>query len=121
MAVKRYSNLRRQVLERPGASERIAAYRQEMLQELSLAELRHARDLTQAQLAQSLHTTASGISRIEHEMDLYVSTLRRFIESMGGQLQIQAIFPDAEVQITTFSRLDEGKPPAPSEVAQTHV
>jgi hypothetical protein len=33
---------------------------------------------------------------------MYISTLRRYVEAMGGSLQIRAVFPDGEVQITQF-------------------
>jgi DNA-binding XRE family transcriptional regulator len=113
MPVRRFADLRAQVEARPGARERIEAYRRELLDELSLADLRRARDLTQAELAYTLKTTQSGVSRIERESDLYVSTLRKYVEAMGGQLEIRAVFPDADVPITTFVGLADrtGSPP----------
>ena len=41
-----------------------------------------------------------------HRTDMYVSTLRRFVEAMGGELEIVARFPDGSVQITQFHELD---------------
>jgi hypothetical protein len=40
---------------------------------------------------------------------MYVSTLRRFIEAMGGELEIVARFPDHSVKINNFSDLSEKK------------
>ena len=48
------------------------------------------------------HATQSGVSRIEHQTDVYLSTLRSFIEAMGGHLELSAIFPDGTVLISTF-------------------
>ena len=65
-----------------------------MLAELPLFELRRARELSQQDLAQVLGATQPEVSKIEHRTDLYVSTLRRYIEALGGQLEITARFPD---------------------------
>ena len=72
------------------------------LAEMALDELRSARKLTQAELAMLLKVDQGSISKLEHRTDMYISTLRRFIEAMGGSLQIRAVFPDGEVQITQF-------------------
>jgi hypothetical protein len=40
---------------------------------------------------------------------MYVSTLRRFVEAMGGKLEIIAQFPDGTVRITQFHELDPAK------------
>ena len=47
------------------------------------------------------------MSRVEKRRDMYVSTLRSYIEAMGGQLQIKAIFPEGEVEIEQFETLAE--------------
>lgn len=62
----------------------------------SLRELRKARTLTQEQLVESLNMAQGDISKLERRADLYVSTLRRYIEAMGGQLDLVARFPDGE-------------------------
>jgi hypothetical protein len=41
---------------------------------------------------------------MERRTDMYIGTLGKFIEAMGGQLEIRAIFPDGAVRITQFSR-----------------
>jgi hypothetical protein len=43
---------------------------------------------------------------MEKRTDMYVSTLRSFIQAMGGQLQIKAVFPEGEVQIEQFQNVD---------------
>jgi transcriptional regulator with XRE-family HTH domain len=74
--------------------------------EMPLHELRRARQLSQEQLAEELGATQPEISKIENRTDMYVSTLRRFIEAMGGKLEIVAHFPDGTVRITQFHELD---------------
>src|SRR5690242_4445938 len=70
--------------------------------ETTLWELRKAREMTQADLAESLGTTQSAVSRIEHQTDLYLSTLRRYVEALGGTLEVCGVFPDARVPIASF-------------------
>jgi len=63
-------------------------------EELTLRSLRRAHHMTQEHVAKSLHIGQDGVSRIEKRTDLLVSTLRSFVEAMGGQLRIVAQFPD---------------------------
>ncbi len=69
------------------------------LQRMALDELRSAKQLTQADMAEMLDVPQSSISRIERRADMYLSTLRNYIHAMGGVLQIQAVFPDGAVVI----------------------
>lgn len=74
---------------------------------MPLQELRRARNLSQARLAETLGMAQPEISKIEHRTDLYVSTLRSYIEAMGGNLEIIARFPDGAVRVTQFKELEE--------------
>ena len=76
---------RRQVEER--AAELIA-------EEMTLRELRKARRLTQARVATELGITQDGVSRLEKRSDLLLSTLRKTVKAMGGNLSLVARFPD---------------------------
>ena len=77
----------------------------EGLQRMALDELRGARKLTQVDMAEMLDLPQSSISRLEQRADMYVSTLRNYIQAMGGVLQIRAIFPDSGV--VSISRFGE--------------
>ena len=66
----------------------------EELQRMALDELRNAKQLTQADMAELLNVPQSSISRIEQRTDMYLSTLRNYVQAMGGVLQIQAVFPE---------------------------
>jgi DNA-binding XRE family transcriptional regulator len=93
-------------LEARMSPERIArsnARVRKMLAEMPLNELREARELTQDSLADILGINQAAVSKLENRMDMYLSTLRRFVEAMGGQLVISAHFPDGEVRIKQFS------------------
>ena len=73
---------------------------QQAMQEMPLAELRAARALTQEHLAAILGIQQAAISKLERRADMYVSTLSKVIEAMGGTLEIRAIFPEGAVRIT---------------------
>ncbi|HET7461608.1 MAG TPA: helix-turn-helix transcriptional regulator [Longimicrobium sp.] len=64
-----------------------------------LRALREARGLTQNEMAERLEIRQVSVSRMEARADVRVSTLRAVIEAMGGELQIRAVFPDAEYSI----------------------
>ena len=76
-----------------------------MLADMSLHELRQARDHSQAGLARTLKVGQPAVAKLERRADMYVSTRRRYIEALGGSLEITAKFPDATVTITNFSDL----------------
>jgi hypothetical protein len=63
-------------------------------EELHLRELRRLRKLTQARLSKKLKIGQEGISRIEQRTDLYLSTLRSYVEGVGGKLSLIVEFPD---------------------------
>jgi DNA-binding XRE family transcriptional regulator len=64
------------------------------LEKVPLSQLRKARKLTQAHLAEKLGVDQAAVSRVESRGDLYLSTLREYVEAMGGQLEIRADFPN---------------------------
>lgn len=71
---------------------------------MSLQQLRRAREMTQARIAEELHLGQGDISRLEHRTDLYVSTLGNFLRALGADLEIRAVFPDGKViKITQFA------------------
>jgi transcriptional regulator with XRE-family HTH domain len=64
--------------------------------EMSLQELRHAVNKTQKTVARTLNMGQDGISRLEKRSDLLLSTLRNYVEAVGGSLTLVAQFPDKE-------------------------
>ncbi|MFD1624939.1 XRE family transcriptional regulator [Azospirillum griseum] len=66
----------------------------EMLAEIDgLAELRRLVALTQGQVAEALNVKQPTIHQIEKRTDLYLSTLRRFVEAAGGELELRVSLP----------------------------
>jgi transcriptional regulator with XRE-family HTH domain len=74
---------------------------------LALGRLREACGTTQVELAGALGVTQANVSRIEHQDDLYLSTLREYVEALGGRLQVAAIFDDQTILLTTPGRQTE--------------
>ena len=78
-----------------------------MAEEMSLRDLRKARKLTQARLAKTLGISQDSVSRLEKRSDLLLSTLRKTVKAMGGDVRIVAEFPDrAPVVLSDLSESD---------------
>ena len=75
-------------------------------EEMSLCDLRKARRLTQARVAKRLGITQDSVSRLEKRSDLLLSTLRKTVKAMGGDVRIVAEFPDRAPVVV--SKLPEG-------------
>jgi DNA-binding transcriptional regulator YiaG len=92
----------------PAESQAMAEAEARRLDEqMDLAELRRALKLSQEEIGQTLQIGQGSVAKIEKRADMYVSTLRRFIEAMGGELEIVARFADHSVKIKSFSDLNE--------------
>jgi transcriptional regulator with XRE-family HTH domain len=75
--------------------------------EMTLRELRQAHKRTQERIAETLGIGQEGVSRLEKRSDLLLSTLRSYIEAMGGSLSIIAKFPDhPPVEVAGLANID---------------
>ncbi|RMP68459.1 XRE family transcriptional regulator [Pseudomonas syringae group genomosp. 3] len=77
-----------------------------LLKEMDLSEIRRARLLSQESLAQTLHVSQGSVAKMEKRADMYISSLRRFVQAMGGELEVTARFPDGSVRINQFAELE---------------
>jgi transcriptional regulator with XRE-family HTH domain len=91
----------------PKAQAEVNRRVRELITQLPLYELRQARRLSQEQLAETLGVKQASISKLEHRTDMYVSSLRSYIQAMGGELEIIARFPDGAVQIKQFKEIED--------------
>jgi hypothetical protein len=66
------------------------------LERMGFGKLRRARQLTQTELAERLDVPQAAISRMERRADLLLSTLRQYVEGMGGELELRAVFPEGQ-------------------------
>jgi len=89
----------------PDRRARVQAKVEEAIREMPLDELREALNLTQESLAEALHVKQPFISKVERRTDMYISTLRKIIEAMGGQLEIRAVLPNGAVRINQFEEI----------------
>ena len=81
----------------PAANQqRIKARTAALLRTISLAELRRARQFSQDMLAEAMGASQSSVSKLERRIDLYVSTLREYVEALGDVLEIRARFPNGK-------------------------
>lgn len=103
---KKFSDLRAKMP--PKAQDRVAALTRKMLGEMPLQELRLARALSQEQIAKTLDIKQASVSKLERRTDMYIQTLRHYIEAMGGELEITARFPEGCVRINQFEEVQGG-------------
>jgi transcriptional regulator with XRE-family HTH domain len=86
-----------------GRRAKVTARGQKLVaEEIALRNLRQARDLTQQSMAKLLHIDQAGISKIENRSDMLLSTLRSYVEAMGGSLRLVAEFPDGIAEVSSL-------------------
>ena len=76
------------------------AFRDAIGDALALAQIRSRRGLTQVDVARVMQTSQASVSKIERREDLYLSTLRGFVEALGGRLELAAVFPEGRIAIS---------------------
>lgn len=74
----------------------------------ALAEVRKARGLTQTAVAEQMGVTQTRVSAIENGDDLQITTIERYVEALGGHLEVRAVFPDATFDLGGQSNSDQG-------------
>jgi DNA-binding XRE family transcriptional regulator len=84
----------------PRRAARIEQHKRAIDDILALTQIRQQRGVTQRDLASRLGVSQANVSRIEREDDVYVSTLRRYVEALGGELEITAVFGDERVSLS---------------------
>ena len=82
------------------ALRQVDTLKRAMQLDIALAELRELRGVSQADVADGLGTSRPNVSRIEKEADVRLSTLERYVEALGGKLEIRAVFDDKDVKLT---------------------
>jgi transcriptional regulator with XRE-family HTH domain len=91
---KPFSSLAERIKADPVRREGMEEHRRAMSDALALAKLREERGLTQTAVAAGMKVSQRNVSRIEHEEDVYLSTLRGYVAALGGRLEVNAVFPD---------------------------
>lgn len=96
---KNFKRLSDPVNADPRRRARIEQHKRAIAETLELAALRESRDATQERVAATLGVSQANVSRIEHQDDVYLSTLSGYVAALGGRLEISAIFPDGTVRL----------------------
>ncbi len=84
----------------PNWGANVGEYRLAMEDAVALGKLRESRNVTQVNLAAELGISQGNVSRMENRSEMYLSTLRSYIEALGGRLEITAVFDDDRVPVT---------------------
>ena len=83
----------------------------EILLEMLLREVRNRAGKSQTQLAQMLRIKQPTLSKLEGQKDMQISTLQKIIAALGGEVEIIARFPNAQVRLSQFHRKNNGRRP----------
>lgn len=97
---KNLNDIRKRRPLAPDARKRVDAIKRAMQLEVALSELREMRGVSQSAVAVELETSRPNVSRIEKEVDVRLSTLERYVEALGGKLEIHAVFDDQDVKLS---------------------
>jgi predicted XRE-type DNA-binding protein len=86
-------------------TRQLAATRtRELLGELLLSEIRERAGKSQRQVAEVLGIKQPSLSKLEKQSDMQISTLRRIVNALGGELEVVARFPEGTVKIDQFNQ-----------------
>jgi DNA-binding XRE family transcriptional regulator len=98
MASKKWADVR--ATKVPGDQEpAIAAGVRALRDAIALKELRSSKGITQVELAERLGKSQGNVSELERRDDLYLSSLREYVEALGGHLEVAAVFEDERTTI----------------------
>ena len=95
--MKKWSTLRGQMSQESRA--RMDTRLKETLAAMPLDKMRKARSMTQTAVAERLDVDQGSVSKLEGRTDMYLSTLREYVEALGGTLELRADFPDGSINI----------------------
>ena len=96
---RKFTELSRSVGTDPERAQRVAAMETAIEHALVLGEIRERRNLSQADLADVLGTSQARVSQLENQTDLYLSTLKRYVVALGGELEVTAVFDGERIEI----------------------
>jgi len=77
------------------------------MERIGVGVIRLARQQTQVAVAEQMQIPQSAVSRLESQSDCRLSTLRKYIDALGGKLEMRAVFPDGAVEL---NGLMQGRP-----------
>lgn len=110
---KPFKNLSDKLRSTPEGRAQVESQRRLTEAVIELTKLREARGATQRQIADAWEVSQANISQVEHTPDVFVSTLSKYVEALGGRLEITAVFPDQAICLLSSgaSSRTESHPP----------
>lgn len=96
--MKTWSNIKRSKMD-PERAARIRREAVQELQELTLRQLREDAGKTQVEMAELTELTQSALSRIERREDNPIDALRRYVEALGGEVEVVAVIGNKRVKL----------------------
>jgi hypothetical protein len=99
MKLHKWNDLKRSSRD-PARAERMQRRIEAELVEMNLAELRKELGVTQVEMARAAEMTQGELSRLERRDDHLVSTLRRCVRALGGELEVTAVVGDKRVKLS---------------------
>jgi transcriptional regulator with XRE-family HTH domain len=84
--------------------QRAAARTRELLGELLIGEVRKLKGKTQQEVADSLGIKQPGLAKLEKQSDMQISTLRRIVKALGGELELFARFPKGKLRLGEYGK-----------------
>ena len=88
----------------PEARDRAEVRTKDMIAEMLLTEIRQLVGLTQEDVAKKLGIKQPTLSKLESQDDMYISTLRRLVEALGGKLEMVVHLPAGDIRIQQFEK-----------------
>ena len=88
----------------PEARARVEARTKDMIAEMLLTEIRQLVGLTQEDVAKKLGIKQPTLSKLESQDDMYISTMRRLVEALGGKLEMVVHLPAGDIRIQQFEK-----------------
>lgn len=86
----------------PERQARSNAKAKAMMAEMVLAEIRRESNMTQTELAQAMGVSQPALSKLESQDDMQISTLRRIIHALGGELEMVVKMPGRTIKLSSF-------------------
>ena len=97
---KNYRDVRAGHVTTPEREAAIDAEREALRSDIALHELREKRGVTQTAMAEKLSVSRPRVHTIERAgEDLRLSTMERYVNALGGELKLVAVFEDDEIQL----------------------
>jgi len=115
---KSWSKISAKVRADPERRARIEQREQAIEAGLTISQLREALGATQESVAERMKVTQSNVSHFEHNPNIFLRSLADYVEALGGQLEIRAVFPNQVVTLAVPSAQRQPAGPGPSQHEQ---